>query len=289
MAVSLRRQDRNSSGTAIVRWLLVCFAVGVPCSASAADFSWPWSSDAPAKSANNWGGFYAGGQYSYSSTKMDFDRAFNSSNIFSSSNGFSAPLGSVSTWARPGLDSPSATNFGGFIGYDTVWEDAVLGIELNYQHLGVRGSGSAARCYSTTNVQCPAASVTMGDSLSYDVNINAQVFAHLTDYGTIKGRAGWTYGSILPYVTFGLALGRVETSRSATANGYPTGSGNAFSITESDGGTHYKWGYTLGGGLDFMVISHVFLRAEYEFTQLNDVLGSDLPIHTGRVGIGVKF
>ena len=290
MLTRLRHPSLQDKATVMRRCFLALCLIGLSSHAVAADLDWPLRG--PARTlpdAPHWGGLYVGGQFGYGAGQMDFGNAFNSLDVFSSANTFTAPLGRVSSWATFGTNSPGAINYGGFFGYNSTWEDAVLGVEINYNHFGLRGSATSSRCYSDTNPQCSSAAIVLGDDNSYDVTVNATAAARVTDYATFRGRAGWAYGSIMPYAMVGLAVGRVETTRFASASGTPTGAGTAFVTTEGEENTRYVWGVSAGVGVDFMLMSNLFARAEYEFVQLNSVLGKSIEFNTIRVGVGAKF
>ncbi len=155
-----------------------------------------------------WTGAYVGGQAGFISSQIDASNAFGSANIFSSSNLMTAPLGSVA-WASPGRRDVRGSSYGGFIGYNAQFQDAVLGIELNYNRASLVSSSSASRCYSDTNPQC-FNEIQLGDGNDYNATVVATTSARVTDYGTLRGRAGWAYGDFLPFATVGVAVGRVQ-------------------------------------------------------------------------------
>lgn len=274
------------------RWLFVLLcAVGISPNAFGADLDLP-----PLRGSSTrfipgvplfarWQGFYAGGQLGYGSTTMDFTNAFDSLGVFDSSNLFTAPLGRVSGWARLGTDQTADTSYGGFFGYNGQWDDAVLGVEINYNHTSLQGQAGASRCFSDANPLCLSA-ITLGDGNRYNVTIDAAATSRLTDYATFRGRGGWAYKNLMPYAMLGLAVGRVETTRLATATGTPTGIGAPFVRTEGESGTQFNWGYAAGVGIDVLLHPNLFVRAEYEFMHLNSV---NIDLNTVRVGAGVKF
>jgi outer membrane immunogenic protein len=273
------------------RWFVSLCLLGLSPAAYAADFGTPRAPSAfgpPAPFHGRWSGLYGGGQIGYGTARMDFRNAFDSSNIFDSTDPFTGPLGSVSDWAVFGSDKPSAVSYGAFIGFNSQWEDAVIGVEFNYNHTSLKGSASDSICYHETDPACGLPR-TLGDSNDYNVTINAAASAHLTDYATFRARAGWAYGDILPYVMVGLAVGRVETVRTATATGELVGGGGNFVHTESAANTRYPWGYAAGAGIDFLLWPNVFVRGEYEFVHLNNATNIDLDLHTARVAVGLKF
>jgi opacity protein-like surface antigen len=126
----------------------------------------------------------------------------------------------ISQW--PVLSSSSSSgdangaSFGGFIGYNYEWEDVITGLELNYNHflsLSTSTNGSVQRTFNDSTNLPP------GHDYNYTVNASAQSSLHMTDIATFRARAGWEAGSFLPYAFAGLAVGRADTSTSATVSG----------------------------------------------------------------------
>ena len=96
--------------------------------------------------------------------------------------------------------------------------------------------------------------------------------------------------NLLPYAMIGLAVGRTEVSRYATATGIPTGAGTAFTRTEGTfNSSMLTWGYSAGLGTDWLLFPNVFVRAEYEFVKFFVVSDFRSQIHNGRLGLGMKF
>jgi opacity protein-like surface antigen len=235
-----------------------------------------------------WAGFYAGGQVGLASSNMDFTNAFSNVNIFDPNFPLTAPLGQVSSWASFGQKDVRAGSYGGFAGYNVQFDDAVVGVEFNYSGTSLFGSSTASRCYANGNPAC-LASIVLGDTNTYDVDVTATASARISGYGTLRGRAAWAYGNFLPYLTAGVAVARAEVTRTATADATPTGLGTAFVRTETDRQTRFTWGWAAGGGLDFLIMPNVFVRGEWEYIKLNTVGDIRLSINTARVGAGIKF
>ena len=77
----------------------------------------------------------------------------------------------------------------------------------------------------------------------------------------------------MPYATFGLAVGRMDITRtvvvtpSATA-ATPPGTFVPPPITVSENLTNqFGYGWAAGFGTDFCLMANLFLRAEYEYVQ----------------------
>jgi opacity protein-like surface antigen len=281
-------------GSAMCRWLVVA-AVGLLGFASHAEAQFfdtptlrgtsPFIPAAP--NYTRWTGAYVGGQAGFLSSQIDASSGFGTSNIFSPGNPLTAPLGPV-TWVAPGRRDVRGSSYGGFIGYNTQFQDAVLGIELNYNRSSLVNSASASRCYHETDPLCLAA-ITLGDGNDYNATVVATMSTRVTDYGTIRGRAGWAIGDFMPYAMMGVAVGRVELTRSATVDATPVGAGAPFVHTETDTRSRFAWGYSAGGGVEYLLTSSVFLRGEYEFIKLNAVDGVGVTISTARFAAGLRF
>jgi opacity protein-like surface antigen len=276
-----------------MRSLLVALSLlGFVAHAGAQDFDMPTlrgsSPFVPAKPQYTpWEGVYVGGQIGHVSSNMDFRNAFDSVNIFDAGTPLGADLGSVRGWAAFGSGDKRSTSYGGFIGYNSMWDNVVVGIEGNYSHSSLSGS-SSDRCF-TPLVSCPAAVTING--LAYNPDITATASLRITDYGTIRARGGWIAGNFLPYATAGIAVARVEYTKTATATFTPTNPADpaVAPYTETDSGTRFTWGYAFGAGIDWLVMPNVFLRGEYEYIGLNPVGDIRLNISTARLGAGLKF
>jgi outer membrane immunogenic protein len=239
----------------------------------------------------NWGGFYGGGQVGYGASYMDFSKVGIAA--FDPNVTFTAPFGSVSSWTSLGNDTGKAPTYGAFIGYNWQYDDLIVGFEANYSHTNLFGSASATRCYNTPAAFGCGAAITLGDGNAYNATVTATASMRITDYGTARLRAGWVADNVLPYAMIGLAVGRAEISRYATATGTPVnppGTGTPFTRTEGTfNSSMLMWGYSAGLGADWLIYRDVFVRAEYEFVQFLLVSDFRSQIHNGRLGLGVKF
>jgi outer membrane immunogenic protein len=262
-------------------------ALGLIQTACAADLDYLRGSDAfaPAPATYfRWSGFYFGGQAGYGNTRMDFSDATASLVAFMLRESGLENLGHVSQWKILGQKLSNDSNYGGFVGYNSQWEDVVLGIEANYTRASIFGSDSG----SLGRIVAP------GDGFTYDVTVAGTAAMRLTDYGTLRARAGYVIGSFLPYATVGLALGRVETSRSVTVAGTQQPSDGSlpaspFFFTKTENKTNYPIGFAAGAGIDIAVLSNLFVRGEFEWVQFTDLPGIHANIATGRLAAGLKF
>ena len=78
-----------------------------------------------------WSGFYVGGQFGYTNGNAPFSTATppgigNALRETTLENEFN-----VSQWPTLGTANQTVPSFGGFVGYNTQWQDVVIGIEAN--------------------------------------------------------------------------------------------------------------------------------------------------------------
>jgi outer membrane immunogenic protein len=97
-------------------------------------------------------------------------------------------------------------------------------------------------------------------------------------FGTVRGRAGYAYGNVLPYVTGGLAIADVDARNGA-------GSGDKTAL-----------GWTAGLGVEYLVAQNVSLKGEYLYSKFDENIGTGGStsanfddMHTTRVGLNIKF
>jgi len=113
------------------------------------------------------------------------------------------------------------------------------------------------------------------------VTLTGRSAVQIKDQITFRGRAGWATGNFLPYVFGGVAIGRMDVSRSVTSNVTkredttttdifgntttvtgPTLPVPAQSQTLSEQRTNaFVAGWTGGLGLEYMLWENLFLRA----------------------------
>jgi len=257
----------------------------------------------PPKPQYHWGGVYGGVQGGYSSAVVNFGTA--ASEISTLLRGTAILQDQqISQWPvfSTSYGDANSASFGGFIGYNYEWEDVILGLELNYNHflsLSTSVNDSITRSF-TDSTNLPA-----GHHDFYDLTVKAQSAIHITDIATFRARAGWEAGSFLPYAFGGLAVGRADTSTSATVSSSyydvpdvqtpPTPqpiplSPLQFDQTQATGQNGaYAYGVATGVGVDIALTSHVFARGELEYIFFPPVNGIQFSLWSARVGAGVKF
>jgi outer membrane immunogenic protein len=115
----------------------------------------------------------------------------------------------------------SGAQAGGTAGYNWQAGSAVFGIEGDLDWSNLKGSATSALC--------PGGCTTSDTWLS-----------------TVRGRAGYAFGGVLPYVTGGLAVGDIRAAVPGFAGGSSTNAG-----------------WTLGGGLEVALPGNWSAKAEY--------------------------
>jgi outer membrane immunogenic protein len=93
---------------------------------------------------------------------------------------------------------------------------------------------------------------------------------HIDWFGTVRGRLGTTFGSVLIYGTGGLAYGGVHSSATNVFN--PTDDGNLAGSSSST-----RLGWTAGAGLEWMLAPNWSFKTEYLHVDLgsSNVIVSD--------------
>ena len=241
----------------------------------------------PYQDSSPWDGFYVGGSAAYSSG--DFKPR---------TSGYSAlapQLKGTTLDAGANLASDlSAHNgngregaYGGFIGYNTTWEDVVIGIEADYQNTDVKFN-------STTSVSRQFID-SVGVNNAYTAS--SQVASRITDIATLRGRAGYAYGNALPYLTIGVGVIHGKSTVNASVNDVGTDT-NApqkylpFNVTYTAGyANRDKWavGFAVGAGVDYALTQSIFLRAEYQYLRFNSFDGVEVNLNNAKVGVAAKF
>lgn len=235
---------------------------------------------------HDWSGFYAGGQVGYSNANLEFGNATRGLVAFILRDTTLENEGRISDLTTLPNRDVRDSSFGGFVGYNTQWDDAVVGLEFNYNRMGLTGSAadSIGRSFQTS------------DGYLYSTDVAANASLRLVDYATFRARGGWVIGNFMPYAMIGVAVGRADVTQSATVvtNGIDiSGAGRpdvGLSETRSDRKKEtFGYGFAVGGGVDVLLLPNVFLRGEYEYVQFDKFGDTEANIHTVRGALGVKF
>jgi len=233
-------------------------------------------SDAP-PARPNWQGFYVGGQGGYGVSDMNFTNSTQGAVAKLLANTTIENEMAVSTWPLLGKQSTHGHGYGGFIGYNSQWEDVVIGVEANYMHGTFGGSDSDAmrRVFTTSN------------NVVNDIAYQADASIKVKDIGSSRLRAGYVWNSFMPYAFGAISLGQADIVRTATISG--TQNGVPFTPLSSSEiqNNHFLYGYGGGVGIDMLLAGGLFVRAEWEYLKFAAPINTS--VSTARAGLGYKF
>jgi opacity protein-like surface antigen len=232
-----------------------------------------------------WDGLYAGGHVAYASGGADFGNATQPLVAFILRNTFIENTFGVSSWTTLGKQDSNGTGFGGFVGYNTQWNQAVLGLEATYTKMNWTAS-------STDSI----ARFNDSGGIRYAASIDANASIHLIDFSSVRARGAYAVGNFLPYGFVGFVVGRADIMKSATVTETETDIATSTIIgglgptTQSDNQSNkFIYGYSAGLGVDVALTPNIFARGEYEYVQFVDLGGMHLYLNTVRAGLGFRF
>lgn len=167
-------------------------------------------------------------------------------------------------WGRSDWDGFASGSFntsGGLVGLTLGynWQNGpwVFGLEGDIAWSGIRGS--------FTNVLCPGGCETRNSWL-----------------GTGRGRVGYAWDRVMPYITGGAAFGDIRASRAGFA-----------------GASDTRLGWTIGAGLEAAVVGNVTAKVEYLYVDLGSIgcsaascgiaTNASFNAHVARAGLNLRF
>ncbi len=237
-----------------------------------------------ATSRVNWDGYYVGVQGGYGSSDENFNGSTKAMTAALLANTMEEAEMQVSSWnAGLGKQSSRSSGFGGFAGYNSQWDDVVLGVEGSYMHGKFGGASTATR---------PPLVMKLSDGLYHAVGLTSSSQISISDMASIRGRAGYAMGCFLPYAFFGVALGNANIGQSVTINEWVSATGSNYIqmapiSADNTQHNHLIYGYSAGLGVDVNLAGGLFARAEYEYIRFTSTV--DTSINTARLGLGYKF
>jgi outer membrane immunogenic protein len=297
------------------RLLLAAMMFGAVSGARAADLSdlpvlRGSYTDGLSTSSRNWDGWYVGGQAGYESSSMDFTRSVVSlTNFIFRNSVLQVP---TSQWSLLHKNNVQGSSFGAFVGRNYQWNDVVFGFEANYNYMNKVASASSSSL-SLAIANPPGTSPPPNHSYTYNTTLTGAAAATIKDVVTFRARAGWAGGDFMPYAFGGLAVGRMDVSRSVTSNvvlrddqtviqtdifGNTTTFALApvfspvpsLSVSSSERRTNdFVPGYTAGLGFEYCLWGGLFMRAEYEYVKFLSVKDTTISLNSVRAGLGYKF
>jgi outer membrane immunogenic protein len=189
--------------------------------------------DEPVYAVNGWSGFYfgtnGGGAWTSHNGSLDL-----TATAFIFSNSASAKV------------SPSGAFGGGQIGYNWQRGGLVLGVEADFDFSSVYDKPSAGASASSGLLKAMAKAIA-----------SAAAKSELEDFGTVRGRAGYSFGSLLVYGTGGFAYGSVRDRLSVSDVDLGT------TASESVSRDATATGWAAGGGFQYAFTPAVSWKAEY--------------------------
>jgi outer membrane immunogenic protein len=196
--------------------------------------------DEPVYAVNSWSGFYFGTNGGGAWTSNNGTLDLTATTITNS------PLRTPAIASASAKVSPSGAFGGGQIGYNWQRDGLMLGIEADFDFSSVYDKPSAGA----------TAVPTMGSG-RFPATANLAAKSELEDFGTVRGRGGWSFGSLLVYGTGGFAYGSVRDRLSVSDSNFGlTASGSVSSDRTATG-------WAAGGGFQYAFTPAVSWKAEY--------------------------
>ncbi|MBR1089549.1 porin family protein [Bradyrhizobium manausense] len=212
----------------------------------------------------NWQGYYVGGQGDFGTITSKISPNINSG----LQAGFVSP-GPTYSWQQLGYATSTSAGYGAFAGYNGQWDDVVMGVEANYIHGGFKStSHSRGVTYNNSNVVI--------------ASTDSTAVVGLSDFGSLRVRAGYAWGCFLPYAFIGGGFGSQSVNTFISASPPPV-----LATPTSTSKTTLVYGYSAGVGFDAMLVGGLFARAEYEYQRVTTNIETN--INTVRLGLGYKF
>lgn len=289
---------RAASTAALAPVVALACALALPQAAHSADYLRGSQIEQPAEPPPmfgggrfDWSGFYFGGGAGISDTKFKPDEGLATLVNYPFRNSITGTEANPGSWLS---DIPekrdSGATFFGFVGYNYLFDDVVMGFEVDYTRSGHN--------YSTGDAI--SRRVALSDGSTRGIDLSAEQGAKLNDYATARLRMGWAYGRIMPFGTIGAVAGRFNTTSVATVNnqflfnpGLPNQtSAQVVGFPTTVGGTKknvYAFGLSAGAGVDWALTDNLFLRAEYQLVRFAEVEGTTVTVNTARVAAALKF
>lgn len=166
------------------------------------------------------------------------------------------PSGLTQVVLLPGsLAADRSSAFAGAeLGYNALLgRHVLLGIEADLNAVGKTARGVSTASF--TDAKQPVPNYTSLNTAQTRINY----------LSTVRARLGYAIGPVLGYATAGLAFGRVKSAASFAISN----TGNPPSDTYSGNSSKVEAGYSIGGGLEYMLSPNISVKAEYLYYQLN--------------------
>jgi outer membrane immunogenic protein len=269
-------------------------------------------------SGPNWDGLYFGGFGGFSSMNSDFTRV---ASVYSAQafNGLALAT-QGNTLLKLGKSGDDKIAFGGFIGYNMMFDDIMFGLEADYSKVKFRTTDAATITATYANLiasTIPTSAAWESAGTQTDLTVTGRTRAEINDYGVLKARLGYAWGNLMPFMTAGVAVGRYKTDNNVSQVNTYYNLGQAYNTVNILGvqtrttatgpsgrvlppiftGTSnagrpksgYAAGVALGLGVDALITDNILIRAEYQRVFFNQVTSTNITLDQARVGAAVKF
>jgi outer membrane immunogenic protein len=281
------------------RFVVAAMLFGAVSGAHAADMPDFLRGSLPASNVptRNWDGWYAGGQVGYSWTNTDYGTTVVSmTNDLFRSTTLQDPVSQLTLLGRVNGRSPA---FGAFVGRNFQYDDIVLGVEANYNYLSSLATSTTASL-GPIQVAEPTLVLPPGATAADGVTLKGSAALQVKDEVTFRGRAGWATGDFLPYIFGGVAVGRMDVTRTVSSSvtrtiNFANGTSTSFqlpqfALTTTDGrSNNFVAGWTAGLGMEYMLWGNVFLRGEWEYVKYISIKDTSVTQNSVHLGLGYKF
>ena len=208
----------------------------------------------------NWTGFYLGVNAGANWARSDATTSASSAPL----PGFGGPYffaGDVPIINGIGSGSMAGSGFtgGAQAGYNWQFNSTVVGLEADFGAFHGKASRTA-----TGSV------ISSGDTPTITSSVDADWLF------TARGRLGWAFGNLLPYVTGGVAVTHLRATNSFSGVGgffgVPSGTWSA---------SKTKAGWVIGGGLEWALAQNWSVRAEYLHVRFDSIDASGVVSASG--------
>ena len=269
-----------------------------------------------------WSGFYFGGQAAYGQGHANFSNATQGGLANAIGVTSLALVVAPSSLSLLGDTTDTVSSYGGFVGFNSQWEDLVIGGEIDYSRVNMNFNAPST---PVSGINVDTQNSTFQQETQYSINGSATGELRLIDYASLRARAGWILGdNFLPYGFGGFVLGRGSYSDSFRVSGMSATTGQitvptlagpityipapavsicglpaAVAIGEicqpigaagsSGSGYEVMYGFDAGLGVDIALAPNVFVRGEFEYVHFFPIQYITLDIVQARVGAGFKF
>src|ERR1700712_101174 len=166
---------------------------------------------------------------------------------------------------------------GGQIGYNWQGNQFVLGVEADAVGTGLKGSSATA----SRTIGAPIFAVPVTQTVTVD-------FGHVEWMASFRGRAGFAVNQALFYVTGGAAVAEFGGSTTTLVNGPGISIPAAGTYVATNGGSTTRWGWTVGGGIEWALSQNWSVAGEYRYTDFGN-RGTNFDIPSGLAAAPIFF